>query len=397
MRIVVSRPSDDNAASDVDLRGGERLYPDLPLVRSRKQIRVLQLLPGRWDSRLIGNLETVYLDQDPVYEALSYTWGAKGPEAITVNGGVQLPLTRNLFNALRRLRSRRKACVLWIDALCINQSNVSERGHQVSFMGEIYKSAWRVCIWLGNVDSRQCRHKAVCDSCVSKMYTVASMLKYWCLLRDHLSLVLFLPGLISIPLAEPCIDVLNQVLRAIDQVWCTRVWIFQEFHNAKEVLWCFAGCQTPARPRLLYGYLSRKIRSDSDKLSQLIETIQRIERLVITSRPIQRRSKPRRPLRLFDCVWMTEGMESTEPHDRVYSLLGVLRLQEAKYLVPDYNKPVRIICGRNLRSSETRGTRLSYTNASRTKRSINPWVTHVGRRLQKCSKNRETYHTWTTQ
>jgi hypothetical protein len=40
----------------------------------------------------------------------------------------------------------------WYDALCIDQDNDLERGHQVRLMGEIYKHAWRVLAWLGTND-----------------------------------------------------------------------------------------------------------------------------------------------------------------------------------------------------------------------------------------------------
>jgi hypothetical protein len=42
---------------------------------------------------------------------------------------------------------------LWIDALCINQENSSERNHQVQQMGRIYSSATRVLAWLGDSPS----------------------------------------------------------------------------------------------------------------------------------------------------------------------------------------------------------------------------------------------------
>ena len=37
----------------------------------------------------------------------------------------------------------------WIDAICIQQSDVSERNHQVRMMGLIYKRAAFVLAWLG--------------------------------------------------------------------------------------------------------------------------------------------------------------------------------------------------------------------------------------------------------
>jgi hypothetical protein len=38
---------------------------------------------------------------------------------------------------------------LWVDALSINQNDAKEKGHQIRQMGEIYKRAARVLIWLG--------------------------------------------------------------------------------------------------------------------------------------------------------------------------------------------------------------------------------------------------------
>jgi hypothetical protein len=43
--------------------------------------------------------------------------------------------------------------VLWIDFICINQSDVLEKNHQVKRMGEIYSNASRVVAWLGEADS----------------------------------------------------------------------------------------------------------------------------------------------------------------------------------------------------------------------------------------------------
>jgi hypothetical protein len=43
--------------------------------------------------------------------------------------------------------------VLWVDALCINQEDDKERGHQVFQMGTIYSHASQVCVWVGLADS----------------------------------------------------------------------------------------------------------------------------------------------------------------------------------------------------------------------------------------------------
>lgn len=56
----------------------------------------------------------------------------------------------NLHAALLHLRYPDRTRTLWIDAICINQANITERGRQVGMMKDIYRSATRVVIWLGD-------------------------------------------------------------------------------------------------------------------------------------------------------------------------------------------------------------------------------------------------------
>jgi hypothetical protein len=38
---------------------------------------------------------------------------------------------------------------IWVDAVCINQENEEEKGHQIQSMARIYGQANRVIVWLG--------------------------------------------------------------------------------------------------------------------------------------------------------------------------------------------------------------------------------------------------------
>jgi hypothetical protein len=83
------------------------------------------------------------------YVALSYAWGGiETPYEIMINGS-RKAVTKNLYLALRYLRSRKQDRILWIDAICTDQDNDQERGHQVRQMTSIYSQAERVIIWLG--------------------------------------------------------------------------------------------------------------------------------------------------------------------------------------------------------------------------------------------------------
>lgn len=58
-------------------------------------------------------------------------------------------MTKNLADALSFLRDEGSARTLWIDALCINQTDLVEKGQQVRKMHRIYEHAYQVLVWLG--------------------------------------------------------------------------------------------------------------------------------------------------------------------------------------------------------------------------------------------------------
>jgi len=62
---------------------------------------------------------------------------------------MQMGITKNLHEALQSLRNPRSPCVVWADAICIDQSNIQERGQQVLFMREIYSASAMTLVYLG--------------------------------------------------------------------------------------------------------------------------------------------------------------------------------------------------------------------------------------------------------
>jgi len=136
--------------------GGASPYKPL---ETPQTIRILELFPGDPEDPIRCNLRHVELDKAPPYEAISYRWGdpRKTEEVMCGNGEVKV--TTNLADCLRRIRRRRRRrChgnaprILWADAICINQSNKKEQGHQVRLMFEIYRRASGLLVWLGEVE-----------------------------------------------------------------------------------------------------------------------------------------------------------------------------------------------------------------------------------------------------
>lgn len=127
------------------------------------QIRLLYLQPLRtkdhqssapWHQcvSLECTFETVHLASAPPYEALSYTWGEEAASVRILLNGEEFMVRPNLAYALAALRIS-EPCVLWVDALCINQQDTTERNHQVGMMGGIFRRAERVLVWLGRPSS----------------------------------------------------------------------------------------------------------------------------------------------------------------------------------------------------------------------------------------------------
>ncbi|SPO07582.1 uncharacterized protein DNG_10277 [Cephalotrichum gorgonifer] len=118
-------------------------------------IRLVEIQPAA-DERdpLVCTLREVTFGSRPKFEALSYMWGIeKSDHAITLN---ELPFDvgPNLLDALfflrRQVASGKARQPFWIDAICINQSDVEERNRQLRIMDQIYFRAVMVVVWLGS-------------------------------------------------------------------------------------------------------------------------------------------------------------------------------------------------------------------------------------------------------
>jgi hypothetical protein len=145
----LSRSSIQSPLEALDLEALKTIYK--PLDFDKHQIRLVELQPSqRVDAEVICNLKTASFAQHaPHYEALSYAWGDPRSVDFIKLDGITAPVTVNLATALRHLRNSTEVRVLWIDALCINQSDNNERAHQVKAMKEIYQNALATRVWLG--------------------------------------------------------------------------------------------------------------------------------------------------------------------------------------------------------------------------------------------------------
>lgn len=86
----------------------------------------------------------------PSYHAISYTWGdANSLANILVNDHV-FEIRANCEFVLKQAYWYNKGLYYWVDAICINQEDLTEKSKQVAIMGDIFQSAAHVLACVGD-------------------------------------------------------------------------------------------------------------------------------------------------------------------------------------------------------------------------------------------------------
>lgn len=116
------------------------------------QIRLVRLLPPNLSGNgICCELSLAWLRDGPKYEALSYVWGKEEVSTPILLNGQPWNVRPVLAAALRRLRYQDKERYIWVDALCIDQSNGFEKSGQTQHMKDVFGGSERCLVWLGDV------------------------------------------------------------------------------------------------------------------------------------------------------------------------------------------------------------------------------------------------------
>ena len=151
-------------------------------------IRLIDLEDGKDDDIIRCHLRVAHLDENPDFDAISYSW-RKDTAAGFIGVGLSvfdwkrfprykaihgrgcaimcdnqlLRIQENLYDFLLHLRRRKSRRSLWIDAICIDQGTYDDKDkekekedeklNQILIMGKIYNSATSVLVWLGEATS----------------------------------------------------------------------------------------------------------------------------------------------------------------------------------------------------------------------------------------------------
>ncbi|CAG5156179.1 uncharacterized protein ALTATR162_LOCUS4026 [Alternaria atra] len=202
----------------------ESIYEPLP---AGEFIRVLKLHPGDTEYDIECSLEVMDIESSKgSYEAISYVWGDANDTVDVHCNGLQVSITVSLGDALRNFRHPSEPRLLWADALCINQENDQEKGHQVKRMGQVYANAKCVLIWLG-CDVQNVAEDTFALICEANTYFGDSLRKA----SNKVSRMEHFTKPYPI-----CVDKdrWSRVARLFKFPWLTRVWDIQEAAIAEE-------------------------------------------------------------------------------------------------------------------------------------------------------------------
>jgi hypothetical protein len=302
-------------------------------------IRLIEFLPDSQPQSIKCRLLVYPTEKCPPYTALSYMWGPEHPQkSITVDGSTH-QIRENLACFLdmmtkKRLekkwnRKKTSHSLFWIDQICIDQSNIQERNHQVKRMRDIYSNAHLVTIWLGPASPAS-------DAAMKSLagYRVSIMAKFNPAQNLHLLLRLSLYHVLA-SLYQVCVPapIILKAFRTLqDFPYWSRVWILQEVICARD---CVLSCGNMSIPwKNLVQYDALRVSHPSSGHKMFLPNI------------IRRSLSYSNGERGWDLQWLLmdfHASECTDPRDRIFAVLGLLHKNTTKVdtlpiMEPDYNK-----------------------------------------------------------
>ena len=302
-----------------------------PLNPERKEIRLLtfeddtdagipdETKPLRCSVNIVSPFDTPKVS----YNAVSYCWGEEPPlERIILNGKeamVPASAIRALATVCHPVRGRRNLPV-WIDAVCINQTNDDEeKNHQVAMMGDVYANASETLVWLGEEDSTT-------ESCYQAVNAV-----FWSLSDSEVTNETYALST----------SVWIDTLKWFDSTWFRRLWPVQEVVRAT--------CATCWRGRFsinweVVGVLYRAFR-ESENLPGLRATSFPLSFSLLQAGRVAD-IKRWDPVTLDMLLLYCADLKTSDPRDRIYAVLGIVDLTEwssdlVELIKPDYTLSVK--------------------------------------------------------
>ncbi|KAI1074387.1 HET-domain-containing protein [Whalleya microplaca] len=330
-------------------------------------IRVSTIHPGEFHDDIVISLTEVAFTTSapPKYEAVSYAWGsAEELQQVQVCAQAHLESPRqhsldmvncqkcrscrsstlecqnihkhrhgtmfvnqNLAVALRHLRNSETSRVMWIDALCIDQDKDVEKGPQVAKMGEIFRLAARVVVWLGPKQNHS-------DQAMKLFSYFGSQIEI-----DWLNY--------NMRPSETCVDSTiadrykplrmysgecSSMYHLLCRPWYYRLWVRQEIYlaNSEAVIMCGLWVVKWETFRRGLAVIYFKPPNNDEPSKSILNSLRSLQGFI----------HQRTDMSLLDLRNCFQDSECRDPRDRIYGVLSLLK-ENHRVLCgkPDYTRP----------------------------------------------------------
>ncbi len=319
------------------------------LSEDKREIRLLTVCAGNFGDEIQCKLNSISLEVNPAYMALSYCWDEQSDRCeITVDEN-RASVMKSLEIALRYLRDSEKDVVVWIDAVCINQESPEEKSHQVRLMGEIYAN--------GKSKGLSQTRGGMAD------VDVASYVRIWLgkSAEDSDLAMDFINRVDTIDFDDPDFtldpDEWKAVKHLMRRKWWTRVWVVQEallakkpeFHCGRKVASVESFTRlTNAETKYRWKYMSRLLPMQSTLAGPFIRILKEWDEF---KDRIANGGIP-----LFQMLMVTDESQSTEPVDKIFALLSMCLGLDRQTIKIDYTISARqlliLVCKYRLKQNE---------------------------------------------
>lgn len=314
------------------------MYEYKPVDAARKEIRVLVVHPGPNEAPVRTTLQhTLFEASTAAYETISYAWGDPTVRSSILVDDKLLDVPASAERVIRRVR-RETDRTIWIDAVCINQEDLDERGHQVSLMGNIYNRSVGNIVWLG-------------DSKESSPAAIATLDALWDeILRETDNLRTLARDIARIEQCSAFSLELRPLLEFFSSLWFRRLWCIQEVALAPTSVLLYGPFELQFMKLVRAGAWccskAHFLAADEDWRDFIIafEPAWLLYNLLDYERR-KHLSLPTGPKLSLLNVFSFSSYSTSDPRDRLYSLLGLIQIDDrypqplvSQLLTPDYNK-----------------------------------------------------------
>ena len=248
----------------------------------RDEIRLFRLEPGQFRDQPQGSFEIFDINSCPLYRAVSYEWFNDDPIHPVTIGATVIHVRFNLclflknYQALMDMHEVDLPHYIWIDHLCIDQENTSEKSYQVQLMHRIYRNAIAVIAWLGPDHDQHSRYSrsAGQDACCSG--------------------------------PSCCVRLIGPSI--LNSSFFSRLWIQQEMVLARKVIFM----------------VGRLMLSASRVLRCMKQDLAFINQEPALQAALKSRSQKDISYKLIDAIALFSRKKCADKRDKVYGLLGIV-------------------------------------------------------------------------